>query len=66
MWRSENNLQLDVPKMKENVIDFRRKKTLILLVINDTKMDMVDTFKLLGIHISHDLTWEERISHIKK
>ena len=62
MWCSENNLELNVSKTKEIVVDFRRKTTLISpLTINGSKVEVVDTFKFLGIHISSDLSWSTTV-----
>ena len=46
-------------KCKEMVIDFLQYKstTLSPLMIGGTVIDRVQSYKLLGLHISNDLTW---------
>ena len=64
MWCAANNLELNVGKTKEIIVDFRRNKTpLMPLSINGAEVETVDTFKFLGIHISGDLTWRAHIEH---
>lgn len=64
VWCAENNLQLNVAKTKEIIVDFRRKKTSISpLVIDGSEVERVDCFKFLGIHISSDLTWSAHVEH---
>jgi hypothetical protein len=62
VWCAENNLQLNVAKTKEIIVDFRRKKTPVSpLVIDGSEVERVDCFKFLGIHISGDLTWSAHV-----
>ena len=65
-WCKLNNLELDVSKTKEIIIDFptTRKNDESPLVINDS-VEIVDTFKFLGIHISNDL-WSEHVNRCVK
>ena len=64
-WCSDNNLFLNVGKTKEMIVDFRVKKSPPLpLYINGTEVEMVDTFKFLGTHISNDLSWHENTTQI--
>jgi hypothetical protein len=61
-WCSDNNLELNVNKTKEMIIDFRIKKPeLTPLDINGEAVEMVDSFKFLGSTISDDLTWGPHI-----
>ena len=50
---------LNGKKCKEMVIDFLHYKstTLSPLMIDGTVIDRVQSYKLLGLHISNDLTW---------
>ena len=57
-----NNLELNVSKTKE-IIDFRTTRNIQKspLVINDSAVEIVDTFKFLGIHISNDfVVWARK------
>ena len=66
-WCADNNLVLNVGKTKEIVVDFRTKKLPpIPLHINGSDVEIVDTFKFLGTHISNDLTWEYNVVQIVK
>ena len=53
------NMRLIAKKCKEMVIDFSQCKSTILssLMIGGTVIDRVQSYKLLGLHISNDLTW---------
>ena len=58
-WCKSNDLELNVNKTKEIVVDFRTNKTPILpITINDESVEIVDNFKFLGTTISSDLKWE--------
>ena len=67
-WCTKNNLELNVSKTKEIIVDFRTKKSPILpLSINGELVEQVKSFKFLGTTISHDLKWSEHIgSAVKK
>lgn len=56
------------PKCKEMVIYFGCKysidKDIPKIVINDKTIERVESFKLLGIIISSDLSWGSHINHI--
>ena len=62
-WCSENNLELNVSKTKEMIIDFRTssKSPVLPLFINGSQDEIVDKFKFLGITISNDLKWETHL-----
>ena len=68
-WFKMNNLELNVAKTKEIIIDFRttRKNEKSLLVINDSVVEIVHTFKFLGIYVSNDLFWSQHVNRrVKK
>jgi hypothetical protein len=66
-WCSENDLELNVIKTKEVVIDPRRKKDPILpLEINGQVVEQVSSFKFLGTTISEDLKWDSNTTSIIK
>ena len=61
-WCEMNNLQLNVKKTKEMVIDFKVNKSPIdPLFINGTEVEHIDIFKFLGVTISSNLKWEDHI-----
>jgi len=66
-WCSQNNLTLNVSKTKEIVIDFRkRRNTKLPIKIDNKDVEIVNDFKLLGTHITHDLKWHHNILDIMK
>ena len=66
-WSSQNNLELNVSKTKEMVIDFRKNKPVPEpLVINGTSIEIVDCFKFLGTTISNDLKWHRNTVNVTK
>lgn len=57
-WCSENNLSISAGNAKELVVDFRRiSRTPCPLLIGGEAVEMVDSFKYLGVHISRVMTW---------
>ena len=66
-WCAENNLELNVSKTKELVIDFRKlKNNKEALAINGQPIMQVDNFKFLGTVIENDLKWNVNINEIVK
>ena len=66
-WCSSNNLELNVAKTKEMVIDFRKNKLpLTPLEINGELVEQVDSFRFLGTVISSDLSWDQNTEPIVK
>ena len=58
-WCSNNNLKLNVSKTKEMIVDFRRNKSVMApLVIHNTVVEQVTSFKFLGTFVTNDLTWD--------
>ena len=63
MWCRRNNLSLNVGQSKELIIDFKKNKpTHTPVYINNSPVEIVNTFKFLGIHISDSLSWSFHIS----
>eukprot|EP00745_Piridium_sociabile_P031051 TRINITY_DN5146_c0_g1_i3.p1 TRINITY_DN5146_c0_g1~~TRINITY_DN5146_c0_g1_i3.p1 ORF type:complete len:151 (+),score=30.22 TRINITY_DN5146_c0_g1_i3:38-490(+) len=66
-WCDHNNLELNVSKTKEMILDFRKTKAdTIPLLIKDKQVDVVSEFKCLGLVISDDLKWEQNKNKIVK
>ena len=56
VWCQENNLSLNVNKTKEMIIDFRKQQREHLLIhIDGTAVEKVESFKFLGVHIMDKL-----------
>ena len=57
-WCASNDLVLNVSKTKEIVVDFRKSKSVpSTLIVNNSEVEIVDSFKFLGIHITSNLSW---------
>ncbi|KAK7891500.1 hypothetical protein WMY93_023463 [Mugilogobius chulae] len=59
-WSRENALMLNTSKTKEMMIDFGRKPTHQPVIIDGEKIEVVDTYKYLGVHLDHELDWSEQ------
>ena len=59
-WSEENKTKLNTKKTKEMVISFKRTPTEVPpLTLNNTIIDRVSTFKLLGVLLTDTLSWDE-------
>ncbi|XP_061926485.1 uncharacterized protein LOC133665251 [Entelurus aequoreus] len=57
-WCRTNNLVLNVDKIKEIIVDFRRHQSShTQLFINGTAVEMVSSPKFLGVQITDNITW---------
>ena len=68
-WCQQNNLDLNVSKTKEMIVDLRREKQRsnnTPLWIYGTPVDRVSSYRYLGVYISEDLTWTTHISTLVK
>ncbi|KAI3375380.1 hypothetical protein L3Q82_021869 [Scortum barcoo] len=64
-WCRQNNLCINVKKTKEMIVDFRRGRHLPSpLYIGGTAVEVVSSFRYLGVHISDDLTWSKNTSFL--
>jgi hypothetical protein len=62
-WCFTNNLELNVSKTKEMIIDFRKNKTpLSALSVKGREVEQVESFKFLGVHISNTIGWDVNIT----
>ena len=61
-WCSNNYLNLNVSKTKEMILDMRKNKNVKTPVtINDSPVDIVPSYKYLGVTIQDNLKWNEHI-----
>ena len=66
-WCGDNNLELNVTKTKELIIDFRHNRNDAMpLSIHGEKVEQVLSFKFLGTTIAHDLKWECHVASVIK
>ena len=60
-------MKLNPAKCKEMLICFQRSLPDIPnILIEDKQLKRVSTYKLLGVHISNDLTWNNHIDYLSK
>jgi hypothetical protein len=64
-WSSDNRMQLNTDKTKEMVIYFGRKPAALApITMQNSNIERVTTFKLLGVTINNQLTWQEHVHNI--
>ena len=63
-WSNNNNMQINGSKTKEMILGSASRRDLPALTINDTHLERVSVFKLLGVYVSSDLRWETHIEYI--
>ena len=66
-WSILNGLTINTDKTKEMLIHFgkgRSLTTLSCLMIDGKPIDRVENFKVLGIIVSSDLTWNAHVAYI--
>ncbi|KAK0140530.1 putative RNA-directed DNA polymerase from transposon BS [Merluccius polli] len=66
-WCHQNNLELNALKTVEMVVDFRKNSASPApIILCDSTIDTVESFRFLGTIISQDLKWELNISSLIK
>uniref|UniRef100_A0A8C4DKS3 Reverse transcriptase domain-containing protein n=1 Tax=Dicentrarchus labrax TaxID=13489 RepID=A0A8C4DKS3_DICLA len=66
-WCSQNNLELNALKTVEMVVDFRKNPAPPApIILCDSPVDSVESFRFLGTIITQDLKWELNISSLSK
>ena len=66
-WSIDNSVQLNNDKCKELRISFARKSPEFNpILINEEELEIVQSAKLLGVTISHNLSWNNHIIEIVK
>ncbi|KAI4879346.1 hypothetical protein NFI96_026340 [Prochilodus magdalenae] len=66
-WCRENNLSLNVNKTKELIVDFRKQERVHTpITITGAAVERVSSFKLLGVHITEELTRTEHTTRVGK
>ena len=66
-WCNENHLNLNAGKTKE-IFDFRKMQNdKASIIINNTSVKQVPSYKYLGVIIQNNLKWNERVTaQVKK
>ncbi|KAI4899778.1 hypothetical protein NFI96_000444 [Prochilodus magdalenae] len=57
-WCHRTNLLLNTSKTKEMVVDFRRARPLSQQVFEGVEVEMVRTYRYLGLHLDERLDWK--------
>ena len=66
-WCEINGMEINKSKTKEMVIYFGKKYSNLDIkptFVNDSEIERVFSFKLLGVIVSSDLTWNEHVAYI--
>ena len=64
-FATDQKMKLNLKKCRELLLDFRKNKTSIpSLTFNDTTLERVPTFKLLGLWIDDNLNWQTNTDYI--
>ena len=64
-WCDIHFLDLNVPKTKEIILDFRKgDKKHSPVIIKNEEVQIVDNHKYIGITVSNNLSWSKHISNI--
>jgi hypothetical protein len=54
VWCQDNNLSLNVNKIKELIVDYRKPRA---EHIDGAVVERVESLKFLGVHINKELSW---------
>ena len=64
VWCQDNNLSLNVSKIKEMIVDYRKRRAEHAPIhIDGAVVEQIESFKFLGGHITNKLPWSK---HTKK
>jgi hypothetical protein len=67
VWCQDNNLSLNVIKTEEMIVDHRKKWTgHAPILIDGARVEQVESFKFLGVHITNKLTWSKHTKTVVK
>ncbi|KAI4872918.1 hypothetical protein NFI96_005300 [Prochilodus magdalenae] len=64
-WCRKNNLCINVKKTKEMIVNFRRGRHAPLpLHVGGSAVEVVSSYRYLGVHLSNNLTWSNNTSSL--
>ena len=67
LWTDNNKMKINTSKTKEMIINMSTKPIILdKLSLNNTELETVHTYKLVGVTISDDMTWKAHIDTIVK
>ena len=64
VWCQDNNLSLNVSKIKELIVDYRKRRSPIH--IDGAAVERDESFKFLGVHITNELEWSKHSKTVVK
>jgi hypothetical protein len=65
MWCQDNNFTLNV--IKEMIVDYKKKRTEHTpILIDGAVVEQVESFKILGVHITSNLSWSTHTKTVVK
>lgn len=65
-WLCENELKLNLDKTKSMIFGFKNKTSEIKIQINNCEIELVKTYKYLGIVIDNELKFKDNVNYICK
>jgi hypothetical protein len=67
VWCQNNNLSVNVCKTKQQIVDHRKIRTKQAPInIAGAVVERVESFKLLGVHITNKLSWSKHTKTVIK
>ncbi|KAI4899536.1 hypothetical protein NFI96_002056 [Prochilodus magdalenae] len=64
-WCRKKNFCIKVKKSKEMIVDFRRSRhTHLPLHVGGSAVEVVSSYRYLGVHLSNNLTWSNKTSSL--
>ena len=67
VWCRDTNLSLNVSKTKELIVDYRKRRAEHApILINGVVVERIESFKVLGVHITKDLSWSKHTNTVAK
>ena len=67
VWCHANGMRINTDKTKEMIVLFNKRVCLddvTPIVVNNSSIERVEDFKLLGVYFSADLTWNKHVKYI--
>jgi hypothetical protein len=67
VWCQDNNLSLNVIKTKDLIVDYRKRRAKQGPInIDGAEVELVESFKFLGVHITNKLPWSKHTKTVVK
>jgi hypothetical protein len=64
IWTTNNNMQINSAKTKEMILGSASRRDWPTLIVNQTSLERISVYKLLGVYVSADLRWDKHIDFI--